>query len=182
MQQARDDGIAVVFGDGTRYPMLDHVRLRQARAIVFAISSPTEERRRVALARDINPSIRIVVRTRYIRAIDELRTLAANDVVVEEFEASLELFVKALESYEIPINRIWREVESVRTEHYGLLRGTAAPDLRLDALKHLAIHDALELVEVEDGAPSSNRCRPDRRCPRRKTDLSPRVRIPLSCG
>ena len=74
--------------------------------------------------------------------------------MVEEFEASLELFVKALESYEIPINRIWREVESVRTEHYGLLRGTAAPDLRLDALKHLAIHDALELVEVEDGAPA----------------------------
>ena len=154
VQQARDDGIAVVFGDGTRYPMLDHVRLRQARAIVFAISSPTEERRGVALARDINPSIRIVVRTRYIRSIDELRTLGATDVVVEEFEASLELFVKALESYEIPINRIWREVESVRTEHYGLLRGTAAPDLRLDALKHLAIHDALELVEVEDGSPA----------------------------
>ena len=152
VQQARDDGISVVFGDGTRYPMLDHVRLRQARAIVFAISSPTEELRGVAMARDINPSIRIVVRTRYIRAIDELKTLGATDVVVEEFEASLELFVKALESYEIPINRIWREVEAVRTEHYGLLRGTAAPDLRLDALQHLAIHDALELVEVEDGA------------------------------
>ena len=43
-------------------------------------------------------------------------------------------------------------MESVRTEHYGLLRGTAAPDLRLDALKHLGIHDALELIEVEDGA------------------------------
>ena len=28
----------------------------------------------------------------------------------------------------------------------------AAPDLTLDALKHLGIHDALELVEVEDGA------------------------------
>ena len=154
VQQARDDGIAVVFGDGTRPSILDHVRLRQARVIVFAISSPTEERRGVVLARDINPSIRIVVRTRYIRAIDELTTLGATDVVVEEFEASLELFSKALESYEIPINRIWREVESVRTEHYGLFRGTAAPDLRLDALKHLAIHDAIELVEVEDGAPA----------------------------
>ena len=154
VRQARDDGVAVVFGDGTRHSVLDHVRLRQARTIVFAISSPTEERRGVVLARDINPSIRIVVRTRYIRAIDELRTLGANDVVVEEFEASLELFAKALESYEIPINRIWRELESVRTEHYGLLRGTAAPDLRLDALKHLAIHDALELVEVEEGAPA----------------------------
>ena len=154
VQQARDDGIAVVFGDGTRHAVLDHVRLHQARTIVFAISSPTEERRGVALARDINPTMRIVVRTRYIRSIDELRTLGATDVVVEEFEASLELFAKALESYEIPINRIWKEVESVRTEHYGLLRGTAAPDLRLDALKHLAIHDALELVEVEEGSPA----------------------------
>ncbi len=40
----------------------------------------------------------------------------------------------------------------MRNEHYGLLRGTAAPDLTLDTLKHLGIHDALELVEVEDGA------------------------------
>ena len=150
--QARDDDIAVVFGDGTRHAVLDHVRLRRARVLVFAISSPTEERRGVALARDINPSVRILVRTRYIRAIDELMDRGATDVVVEEFEASLELFAKALDSYEIPINRIWREVESVRTEHYGLLRGTAAPDLRLDALKHLGIHDALELIEVEVGA------------------------------
>ena len=40
----------------------------------------------------------------------------------------------------------------MRTEHYGLLRGTAQPDLRLDALKHLGIHDALELVEIQAGA------------------------------
>ena len=150
--RARDDGIDVVYGDGTRPAMLEHVRLRHARVIVFAISSPTEERRGVVMAREINPTIRIVARTRYIRAIDQLMALGATDVVVEEFEVSLELFAKALDSYEIPINRIWREVESVRTEHYGLLRGTAAPDLSLDALKHLGIHDALELIEVEDEA------------------------------
>ena len=152
--RARDDGIAVVFGDGTRPAMLEHVRLRHARIIVFAISSPTEERRGVVMAREINPAVRIVVRTRYVRAIDQLMKLGASEVVVEEFEVSLELFAKALDYYEIPTNRIWREVESVRTEHYGLLRGTAAPDLRLDALKHLGIHDALELIEVEEGSPA----------------------------
>ncbi len=154
VERARDDGFPVVFGDGARHAVLDHVRLRHARVIVFAISSPTDERRGVVLARDINPTVRIVVRTRYTRAIDELMALGATDVVVEEFEASLELFAKTLDSYEIPTNRIWREVEAVRTEHYGLLRGTAAPDLKLDALKHLRIHEALELIEVEDGAPA----------------------------
>lgn len=152
--RARHDGIAVVFGDGTQHAVLDHVGLDKARVIVFAISSPTDERRGVVLAREINRAVRIVVRTRYVLAIDELRKLGADDIVVEEFEASIELFARALDSYEIPINRIRREVESVRTEHYGLLRGKAAPDLRLDALRHLGVHDALELVEVEDGAPA----------------------------
>jgi len=152
--RAREDGIAVVFGDATRHAVLEHVRLAQARIIVFAISSPIDEQRGVALARDINPSVRVLVRTRYVRGIDELMTLGATDVVVEEFEASLGLFAKALETYKIPVNRIWREVESVRSEHYGLLRGTAASNHKLDALRNLGLHDALELVEIEDGAPA----------------------------
>ena len=154
VRRAREDGIAVVYGDGTQAAVLEHVRLREARTIVFAIASPADERRGAAVARKLSRAVRIVVRTRYIRASDDLLELGANDVVVEEFEASIELFARALDSYEIPINRIWREVESVRREHYGLLRGKAAPDLRLDALRHLGIHDALELVEVEADAPA----------------------------
>ena len=152
VRRAREDGVPVEFGDGTQPAVLKHVGAHRARVVVFAISSPTEERRGVAAARDLNPAARIVVRTRYTRSIDELMSLGATDVVVEEFEASIELFAKALESYRIPINRIWEETETVRTEHYALLRGTAKPDLRLDALKHLGIHDALELVEIRDGA------------------------------
>ena len=151
-RRAREDGLSVTFGDGTRPSVLKHVGARRARIIVFAISSPTEERRGVHVARDLNPTAQIVVRTRYTRSIDELMSLGATDVVVEEFEVSIELFAKALESYRIPINRIWQEAATVRKEHYGLFRGTAEPDLRLDALKHLGIHDALELVEIEDGA------------------------------
>ena len=151
-RRARRDGIPAEFGDGSQPAVLEHVGARRARVVVFAISSPTEESRGVAAARDLNSEARIVVRTRYTRSIDELMSLGATDVVVEEFEASIELFAKALESYRIPINRIWQEAETVRTEHYGLLRGTAQPDLRLDSLKHLGIHDALELMEIRDGA------------------------------
>ena len=152
VRHAREDGVPVEFGDGTQPAVLRHVGAHRARVVVFAISSPTEERRGVVAARDLNPAARIVVRTRYTRSIDDLMSLGATDVVVEEFEASIELFAKALESYRIPINRIWQEAETVRTEHYALLRGTRQPDLRLDALKHLGIHDALELVEIREGA------------------------------
>ena len=152
VRRARADGLPAVYGDGTRHAMLERVACTHARIIVFAISSPVEERRGVAVAREVAPAAQIVVRTRYVRAIDDLMRLGANQVVVEEFEASLELFARALESYAIPATRIAHELEAVRNEHYGLLRGTAAPDLTLDTLKHLGIHDALEIVEVEEGA------------------------------
>ena len=154
VRQARTDGVPAVYGDGTRHALLERVAGAHARIIVFAIPSSMEERRGVAAARELAPAARIVVRTRYVRAIDELQRLGADAVVVEEFEASLELFKRALEGYEIPAGRIAHELDAVRSEHYGLLRGTAAPDLALDALQHLGIHDALELVEVEDGSPA----------------------------
>jgi CPA2 family monovalent cation:H+ antiporter-2 len=104
------------------------------------------------MARHLNPSARIVVRTRYVLSIDKLMRLGATEVVVEEFEASLELFARVLEFYEIPTNVIHRELELVRSEHYGLLRAAAGPDIKLDALRHLGIHSAMELVEVEEGS------------------------------
>ena len=152
VRQARADGLPAVYGDGTRHALLERVAGAHARIIVFAIPSSREERRGVAAARELAPAARVVVRTRYVRAIDDLRRLGADAVVVEEFEASLELFKRALEGYEIPAGRIAHELDVVRSEHYGLLRGTAAPDIRLDALQHLGIHDALELVEVEAGS------------------------------
>ena len=154
VRQARADGLPAVYGDGTRRALLERVAGARARTVVFAIPSSMEERRGVAAARALAPAARIIVRTRYVRAIENLRRLGADEVVVEEFEASLELFRRALEGYAIPARRIARELRAVRSEHYGLLRGAAAPDLALDALQHLGVHDALEVVEAEAGSES----------------------------
>ena len=149
---ARRDGFSALYGDGAGRPLLDRAGGGGARLVVFAISSRFDERRGVAAARRAAPGAAIVVRTRYVQSIDELMRLGATEVVVEEFEASLELFARALESYEIPAARIAHELDAVRSEHYGLLRGRARPNLHLDTLKHLGIHHALELAEVEPGA------------------------------
>ena len=154
---ARRDGFSALYGDGAGHPLLDRAGGGGARLVVFAISSRFDERRGVAAARRAAPGAAVVVRTRYVQSIDELMRLGATEVVVEEFEASLELFARALESYEIPAARIAHELDAVRSEHYGLLRGRARPNLHLDTLKHLGIHHALELAEVEPGAPAVGR-------------------------
>ena len=152
VETAGGDGFTTLYGDGAGHAVLERAGAAGARLVVFAISSPFDERRGVAMARRSAPGASIVVRTRYVGAIDELMRLGATEVVVEEFEASLELFARALECYEIPASRIAHELDAVRGEHYGLLRGRAQPNLHLDTLKHLGIHGALELTEVEAGA------------------------------
>ena len=152
VRTARREGVPIFFGDGTRREVLEGVGCERARVILFVISSPADEQRGVAVAHELNPALRIVVRTHFVRAIEDLMRLGASEVVVEEFEASVELFALVLEFYEVPSNTIRREVDAVRSEHYSMLRGEPHPNLQLDTLKHLGIHNALDLVQVEEGA------------------------------
>ena len=152
VRSARREGVPIFFGDGTRREVLERVGCERARVILFVISSLADERRGVDVARELNPAVRIIVRTRFVWAIEDLTRLGASEVVVEEFEASVELFALVLEFYEVPSNTIRRELDAVRSEHYSMLRRESRPDLQLDTLKHLGIHSALDLVQVEEGA------------------------------
>lgn len=152
VRRARSEREPIYFGDGSRRDVLERVGIERARAVVFAISSPAEERRGVAIARQLSPDVRIVVRTRYVAAMEELQELGANEVIPEEFETSLEIFSRVLRLYGVPSNVIEREVQTVRDEHYEMFRRLQLPDLQLDALKHFDVHTALETVEVEEGA------------------------------
>ena len=115
----RESGDDVVFGDGASGDVLQSVGVRDASVIVFAISSPADERRGVNAARQLNPDVRCVVRTRFVREMEPLRDLGASDVVVEEYEATLEVFARVLGSYGIDaetIHRAIRESDSFDSE------------------------------------------------------------------
>jgi CPA2 family monovalent cation:H+ antiporter-2 len=153
VQQARAAGVNIYFGDGTRPEVLDRVGIARARVLVYAIAAADDERRGVAAARRLNPRVRIVVRTRYVREVEELRRLGADEVVPEEFETSLEIFARVLRRYAVPASRIRREVDAVRSAHYEMLRTEAAGMRLLDALPASVSVD-LETVRVELGAPA----------------------------
>jgi CPA2 family monovalent cation:H+ antiporter-2 len=154
VRRARLEREPIFFGDGTRPDVLERVGITRARVVVFAISAPASERRGVAIARKLNPNVKIVVRTRYVASIPELERAGADEVVPEEFETSIEIFARVLRIYGVPSNVIQREIEAIRSEHYGVLRGKSLGDLRLDALKHLGIHGAIDTVEVEEDSPA----------------------------
>ncbi|MFW6089480.1 MAG: cation:proton antiporter [Gemmatimonadota bacterium] len=153
VESAQHEGQPIVYGDATQVHTLERVGVARARVLVLAIASPSDELRSVAIARQLNPGIRIVVRTRFVKSIGELEGVGADEVIAEEFETSLEIFSRVLRHYEVPSNVIEREVHAARMEHYGLALGTAeTPAGGLDALASLGVHRALSIVEVEPGS------------------------------
>ena len=153
VRRARLERVPIFFGDGTRAEVLEKVGIEHARVLVFAIAAPAEERRGVAVARHLNGHVRIVVRTRYVSEIEELRRLGADEVVPEELETSVEIFARVLRRYGVEVNRIRRLVDEVRGDHYGmfLTRERSVTSRIGDALAPLGERVRLQTVVVEEG-------------------------------
>jgi CPA2 family monovalent cation:H+ antiporter-2 len=123
------EGLPIYFGDATNANVLHHARVEEARALVVAVSDPFAARRTVQVARSMNSQLYVVVRTRYLRELEELRALGADDVVPEEFETSIEIFALVLQKYNMPQELIVSKAEEVRRQGYALLRRGALPEL-----------------------------------------------------
>jgi len=131
VRRARSDGEPAFYGDATREEILHALGLDRARMFVIAISDPAATRRMVRVARDLNPSVHIIARTRYVVEIPELTRLGANVVIPEEFETSIEIFSRVLAHYNVQRDEIERLVSEIRASHYEALRPGARPRLTL---------------------------------------------------
>ncbi|HBP87619.1 MAG TPA: cation:proton antiporter [Nitrospirales bacterium] len=119
----------MIYGDGTNPRVLTQAGIMLARVLVVATSDPFGARRIVQQARQLNPTLHIVVRTRYLKELQDLQELGANDVVPEEFETSIEIFALVLRTYQTPKVMIQDKVEQIRREGYLLLRRGELPEL-----------------------------------------------------
>ncbi|UCF66489.1 MAG: cation:proton antiporter, partial [Acidobacteriota bacterium] len=118
----REEGRRVILGDAGRDAVLRRAGVTRARALVIAIADAAGSRRIVALARAANPRLRIIVRTRWLREVEMLEQLGADEIVPEEFETSLELAGRVLASYGVPEQIVRREKDEMREAGYGALR------------------------------------------------------------
>ena len=124
VREAGAAGELIIFGDVSSRTILLEAGARRAKGIVFAISDPLVTRRGVKAARELNPDLFIIVRTRYATETDDLLKLGADDVIPEEFETSIEIFTRVLERFHVPRNIIDAQVKVLRGESYGMLRGS----------------------------------------------------------
>ena len=150
-------GLPLYYGDATNPNVLRHVKIEDARVLVVAISDPFMARRAVQVARGLNPKIHIVVRTRYLRELEELHQVGADDVVPEEFETSIEIFALVLRTYNMPQEFVMRKAEQIRREGYALLRRSELPELA-HHLRGGTLSDVeVETCRIEEESPAAGK-------------------------
>lgn len=154
VRKGHAEGVPISYGDATRREILQHAGLPSARILVIAISDSLATRRAVALSREMNRDLHIIVRTRYMSEVDDLYKLGANQVIPEEFETSIEIFSRVLREYGMGRNLIEREAEEIRREGYRMLRSASLPLAEFGAIAEAFGTASTEAVFIEEHSPA----------------------------
>ena len=154
----RERGRPIIYGDASRPEVLEHAGIRTARVVVIAISDAAGTRGTVDVARRLNPHVHLIVRSRYVHEMDPLFTLGTDEVIPEEFETSIEIFSRVLESYHIPKNVVDAEVKVLRAERYGVLRACEPIRPSMEKIADLLTAGTAETFYIgQDSWPSGSR-------------------------
>ena len=121
------------------------------------ITDPHGVRRAVALARQLNPGVEILVRTRQVQEIEELTRLGADQVVAEEFEAAIEIFTRVLERFHVPRNVVRAQTRLLRGEGYRMLRSASLREGVSEAVLSALAAGTTDVFRVEEGSAAAGR-------------------------
>ncbi|MEJ7615428.1 MAG: cation:proton antiporter, partial [Pyrinomonadaceae bacterium] len=121
--EAEGEGLPVLRGDASKQHTLVLAGIERAKMMVIADDDPATAGRITAVARTMNPTMRIVVRTRYIVETRPLEEAGADHVILEELESIVQLFAEVLRDYRVPAEEIEAHEEAVRGGSYAALLG-----------------------------------------------------------
>lgn len=124
VKEMHHNDIPAIFGDASRQYILNLAAVKKAKLCVIATNDPESAPRIVKQARYLNPTLQIVVRTRYLNEIDHFENMGADIVVPEEMETTVRLFSHVLGAYMIPPDEINDHIQTLRAHDYSIVRGS----------------------------------------------------------
>jgi CPA2 family monovalent cation:H+ antiporter-2 len=124
VEQAKNMGVPVVYGDASHTEIMEAAGIKKARAVVLAISDPVSTRYAVQTARKLNSKVYIIARTRYVVEIERLYKAGATDVIPEEFETFIEIAGRIMRLLKLDNEKRLQIMNDFRKHHYRTFQET----------------------------------------------------------
>lgn len=153
VRNERKKGESIMYGDAAQPDVLKKAGIEQARILVVVVNDPFATQQTVRMAREMNPGLYIIARTRFMGEVANLVDLGADDVIPEEFETSIEIFTRILHKYMIPEDEIERLVREIRAGGYQMLRSVSSAPAPFDDLIGLVPDVDMKTIRISDSSP-----------------------------
>jgi CPA2 family monovalent cation:H+ antiporter-2 len=118
----RQAGDPIVYGDAGQAEVLQNVGVQHASCVVITFANPPVSLRILRAVRALRSDVPVLVRTQDDTQLEELQAAGATEVVPETLEASLMLLSHLLLLLKVPVSRVVRTVNDIRSHRYGMLR------------------------------------------------------------
>ncbi|MGO8857661.1 MAG: cation:proton antiporter [Steroidobacteraceae bacterium] len=122
IRAGRQAGDPIIYGDAGQVKVLENVGVAHASCVVVTFTKPEVALRILRSVRELRPDVPVLVRTQDDSKLEELQAAGATEVVPETFEASLMLLSHLLLLLKLPVSRVIRTVNDIRSHRYGMLR------------------------------------------------------------
>jgi CPA2 family monovalent cation:H+ antiporter-2 len=119
IRRLRAEGVHAVYGDAAHRDTLREAGVDRAGNLILSASGVKGSGELLRLARELNPSVRVLARTAYLRERYEMRTAGADEVYSGEGEVALAMTESVLRELGASPEQIDRERERVRAELFG---------------------------------------------------------------
>lgn len=151
VKEMQKNDIPVIYGDASRQHILELAGISTAKLCVIATNDPSASPRIIKVARHNNPTLQIIVRTRYLSESKRLERMGADIVIPEEMETTVRIFSHVLGSYMIPQDEIKEHIRTLRAHDYEILRGSVqeAHLMVLQGLDEEGLHTRAVVVRPE---------------------------------
>ena len=113
-ESLRKRGLPVIYGDAARPEVLEHAHLERARLVIVAQPDAYQARAILALARQLNPNVEVVLRTHSDAEREFLEKHGAARALVGERELAVSLTRAALRHFDVEFDM---ELVAARTLH-----------------------------------------------------------------
>ena len=156
VEKQQEMGIPVIYGNASNENVLKDLKITSAKCIVISASTYDGTLKTVDAARRLNPDIHIIVRTRYLKNMEEVYDAGADEVIPEEFETSILMFTKIMNYYDKDVEEITNTVNNLRADNYDVFR-SASPEEITASLNDNLSDVIVDYVNVyEDDTPISD--------------------------
>ncbi|MBF0152222.1 MAG: cation:proton antiporter [Magnetococcales bacterium] len=121
MEQAKKEGLPVIFGDAAQRPVLKAARMAHADMLLITTPGLAVALGVIRQALSLNALCQIVVRASEMIHMQLFREAGAVGVIHPEFEAGLEFMRQALIHQRLPLTTIQKYSDTIRQDMYGPL-------------------------------------------------------------